>query len=370
MSNSEKHIVIIGGSYAGVLAAKTIFGHKNKSIRVTLISASTHAYFTVATPRLITEPEKIEQTIFPIEETLKKHSGGISYKFVQGRVEIADFNKNSLTVESVTGKLTVEYDFLVVASGCRTDDPAFRLVGDHNETVDSIKKLNKSTKSAKKIIILGGGPTGVETAGELGLLYGKEKDIVLYTGLTGPLAPLGESKSKAATNRLTGLGVKVINNKRSTGFEKNGTHSKVTFDDGSSENTDVIIPVYGLTPNSEYLDKKYLDSNGYLKTDKYFRVEGHHNVLGLGDILSIGENTIVNLTYAQKATFESVVDLEFFDNKNAKLKLYSPIKTTILVPISKNGGIGLVFGWSVPNFLVRILKAKDFMIPKASEGLA
>ncbi|CUM57209.1 uncharacterized protein AC631_03875 [Debaryomyces fabryi] len=370
MSNSEKHIVIIGGSFAGITAAKTIFGHKNKSIRVTLISPSTHAYYTVATPRLITEPEKIEQTIFPIEETLKKHSEGISYKFIHGKVEIADFDKNLLTVEGADGKLTVEYDFLVVASGCRTDNAAFRLLGDHKDTVDSIKKLNKSTKSAKKIIILGGGATGVETAGELGSLYGKEKDIILYTGLVGPLAPLGESKSKAATNKLTALGVKVINNKRSTSFDENGTRSKVIFKDGSSDDADVVIPAYGVTPNSEFLDKKFLDNNGYLKTDKYFRVEGHNNVLGLGDILSIGENTLVNLSYVQKATFESVVDLEFFGNKNSKLKPYSPIKTTILVPISRNGGIGLMFGWSAPNFLVKFLKAKDFMIPKASEGLA
>ena len=370
MTDSGKHIVIIGGSYAGLHAAKTIFGHKDQSIRISLISPSTHAFFTVASPRLIAEPDKIQQTIFPIEETLKKHSEGINYKFIQGKVEIADFDNNSLTVENAQGKITIEYDYLVVASGCRADHAAFRLSGDHENTVDSIKKLNKSTKSAKRIIILGGGPTGVETAGELGFLYGKEKEIVLYTGLTGPLEYLGDSKSKASTNKLTDLGVKVVNNKRSTSVDESGARSKVIFEDGSSDEADVVIPVYGLKPNSEFLDKKFLDSRGYLKTDKYFRVEGHSNILGLGDILSVGENTIVNLTYAQKATFESIVDFEFFGNKNSKLKPYSPIKTTIIVPISRNGGIGLAFGWSVPSFLVKFLKSKDFMIPKAGDGLA
>lgn len=340
MSDPSKHIVIIGGSYAGINAAKLVFGHKNQSVNVTLISSSTNAYFNVSTPRLIVEPDKIDKTLFPVEKTLKKYSNGVDYRFVLGKVVSTNFNNYSLIVEIDKTRQTIDYDYLIVASGSRTYNPAFKLDDNYQDTVDAIKKLNRSTKCAKKIIILGGGATGVETAGELGFLYGKEKEIVLYTGLAGPLEPLGASNSKASTNKLIGLGVKVVNNKRSTSFDESGALSKVIFEDGSSDDADVVIPVYGLKPNSEFLNKKFLDSCGYLKTDKYFRVEGHSNILGLGDILSVGENTIVNLTYAQKTTFESVVEVEFF-GKNSKLKPYSPIKTTIFVPISRNGGIGL-----------------------------
>lgn len=370
MTVSEKHIVIIGGSFAGIIAAKTIFNHKDQAVNVTLISASTHAFFTMASPRLIAEPEKIEKTIFPINKTLEKYSNGTKYKFIQGNVESTDFDNNSLILENPQGKQTITYDYLVVASGSRADSSAFKLNGDYKNTVDTVKKLNKLTKSAKKVIVLGGGPTGVETAGELGYLYGKEKEIILYTGMNGPLSTFGENKSKSSTEKLTTLGVKVINNKKSTSSEAKDRQYKVIFEDGSFEEADVVIPAYGLTANSQFLNKNFLDSHGYLKTDEYLRVEGHNNVLGLGDILSIGEHTVVNLTYAQKSTFESAVDLEFFGNKNSKLKPYSPTKTTIVVPISRNGGVGLVFGWSLPNFLVKLLKAKDFMIPKAGGTLA
>ncbi|CUM57727.1 unnamed protein product [Debaryomyces tyrocola] len=333
MTDSSKHIVIIGGSYAGIIAAKSIFGRKDQSVNVTLISSSTNAYFNVSTPRLIVEPDKIDKTLFPVEKTLKKYSNGVDYRFVLGDVVSTDFNNNCLIVENAKGRQTIDYDYLIVASGSRTDSPAFKLDGNYQDTVDSIRKLNRSTKGAKTIIILGGGPTGVETAGELGYLFGKEKEIVLYTGLTGPLLQLGSSKSATTVSKLTQLGVKVVNNKKSTSFEENGSHSKVIFEDGSSEDADVVIPAYGLTPNSEFLDAKFLDSRGYLKTDEYLRVKGHHNVLGLGDILSIGENTVVNIKYSQIAAFESVVDFEFFGNKNSKLKTYTPIKTTLGVPV-------------------------------------
>ncbi|CAG85519.2 DEHA2B13068p [Debaryomyces hansenii CBS767] len=370
MTDSSKHIVIIGGSYAGIFAAKSIFGRKDQSVNVTLISSSTNAYFNVSTSRLIVEPEKIDKTLFPVEKTLKKYSNGVDYRFVLGNVVSSNFNNNSLIVENAKGKQTINYDYLIVATGARTDIPAFKLGGNHQDTVDSIKKLNRSTKGAKKIIILGGGPTGVETAGELGYLYGKEKEIVLYTGSTGPLLQLGSSKSATTVSKLAQLGVKVVNNKKSTSFEESGSPSKVVFEDGSSEDADVVIPAYGLTPNSEFLDVKFLDSLGYLKTDEYLRVEGHHNVIGLGDILSIGENTILNIKYSQMAAFESVVDLELFGNKNSKLQPYSPIKTTLGVPVSRDWGVGVALGWSLPSFIIKFMKSKDFMIPKASEMLA
>jgi len=369
MSDSSKNIVIIGGSFAGITAAKTIFGHKDKSTHVTLISPSTHAYFTVATPRLIVEPEKIDEVLFPVEKTMEKYSNGVDFKFVLGKVLSTNFNNNSLVVETDKGKQTISYDYLVVASGSRTDDTAFKLDGAHQGTVDSIKRLNRSTKDAKKIIILGGGPTGVETAGELGYLYGKEKEILLYSGLTGPLLQLGPKKSAEAVSRLNDLGVQVINNKKASNFDKSGTHSRVVFKDGSFEEADVIIPAYGVTPNSEFLDAKFLDSSGYLKTDEFLRVKGHHNVLGLGDILSIGENTILSLKYSQGAAFESAVNVEIF-GKDAKLKAYSPTKTTLGVPISRTGGVGMVFGWSFPSFFIKLLKSKDYMIPKAGDLLA
>lgn len=42
----------------------------------------------------------------------------------------------------------------------------------------------------------------------------------------------------------------------------------------------------------------------------------------------------------------------------------------ILVPISPTGGEGLIFGWRIPNFLVRMLKAKTFMMERAGENFS
>ncbi|PYD23683.1 hypothetical protein DND58_29955, partial [Pseudomonas syringae pv. pisi] len=49
-------------------------------------------------------------------------------------------------------------------------------------------------------------------------------------------------------------------------------------------------------------------------------------------------------------------------------KKFAPVTSTILVPISRKGGEGRLFGWSLPNFLVWFLKSRNFMVDQASDS--
>lgn len=43
------------------------------------------------------------------------------------------------------------------------------------------------------------------------------------------------------------------------------------------------------------------------------------------------------------------------------------------VPVGSQQGVGLAFGWKLPSFMIKMAKAKDFMIgnaPKLIEGQA
>lgn len=67
-ASPKKEIVIVGGSYAGVLAAKTIFKKiDEKNIHVTLISPNAYIYFNVAAPRLVIRPSDTERTLFVLK---------------------------------------------------------------------------------------------------------------------------------------------------------------------------------------------------------------------------------------------------------------------------------------------------------------
>ncbi|CAH2350982.1 apoptosis-inducing factor 1 [[Candida] railenensis] len=359
-------IVIIGSNVAGITAIGTIFkeiqssGQKSK-YSITVVSKSSHIYGNPTAPRLLVEPQHADKVFFSVENYLKNHSKGVKYEFIHSSVDKTDFNSKILTLSS--GK-ELKYDYLIIASGSHAESPAFKLHGDYLESKKAIKEVNKSIQDSGSIAILGGGATGVETASEIAYSFPKKK-VTLFTGAEGPLSAIG--KSIPASKKLEKLGIKIVNKKRFSSIDSTDTGASViTFADGSSETFDFYLPTYGVYPNSDFLDSKYLDDNGYLIVDKNLAVRGHSDVIALGDVASITENSIVDIKFQQTKVFTQTVKKTIF-KKDVKLVDYSRGKTTTLIPISKNGGVGLMFGWSVPNFLVKQIKSKDFMISQVGK---
>lgn len=363
--DKQTHVVIIGGSFAGVRAAETILG-MGKQIKVTMISASSHAYFCVAAPRFLIEPEITNKVFFSVEEKLQKLDRS-NASFLLGRVKTANFNDNVIVYKDEEGKeISLDYDYLVVATGTRSHHPAFKLEGSHEITKHAVTTMNEEIEKASKIIVLGGGATAVEVAGELGEKYGKKKHISIYTGSEGPLKRWLPSLSDAATQQLENLDIKVVNNVRSTSEKKTKNGWEVSFNDGTTKIVDLIVPAYGLVPNTECIDQELLDSQGYLVTNENLIVESYPNVLALGDVISGRPCTIVDLDQVQVPTFCSTA----YNVILGQTQAMRPLKKTPkigLVPISRKGGVGVIFGWCLPSFLVKFLKSKDFMIPRGSK---
>lgn len=359
-------IVIIGSSYGGTIAFQSIIseivasGNKSK-FSVTLVSKSSHIYANPAAPRLIVEPEHLDKVFFPVDKYVEKRSNGVKTTFVHENVEKADFDAKTLKLTS--GK-TLPYDYLVVASGTRAENAAFKLDGDYSESKEAIQKIHDTVKEVSSIAILGGGATGVEIASEIAYSFPK-KIVTLFTGANGPLSAIG--KEAAATKKLEELGVKIVNNKRFTSIETTDSGaSSISFKDGTSETFDYYIPTYGVYPNSSFIETKYLDDDGYIIVDENLVVKGQNNVIAFGDVANITENTVVDIKLLQAKTFTHSVKKYFFKSEVA-LAPYKRVKRTTLIPISRKGGVGIIYGWSVPNFVVRKLKAADYMISKAGD---
>lgn len=362
-------VAIIGGSYSAFVAAKAYFkeAQANKEVHLTLISKSSHSYFNCAAPRLIVEPKLLDDVIFPVEKALKANSNGAAYTFVLGNVEKVDFETKLIEVNAETGTKIVNYDFLILASGSRAQNSAFKLNGDYKESLAAVKDLNKKVFAAKSIAIFGGGPTGVELAGELGFNYGKDKAIVLYTGKEGPVFELDPSRSATASSKLADLNVRVVNKVKYTEIEEKDGKTTVHLDDNTTKDFDLVVSTVRYYANSEFLPDLVKDKNGYVVTDDYLYVKGFKNVIAIGDILAKSPKTLVDLKFSQTSLVVNFIKKEIF-KKGGNPKPYSPTTLTIVVPISKKGGVGKLFGYGAPSFVVAMVKGKDFMIPKAKDS--
>lgn len=362
MEAKKKHIVIIGGSYAGLWGAKTICTKLKDDVRVTLISPNTYAYFNIAAPRILVEPEKVEKALFSLSDLLNRFSSKI--ELLEGRVVKADLEEKTVHYTTQNETRTVNYDYLVIASGVSMETNCLQNELEGKRVVEEIKKMNQEIQQAKSIVILGGGPTGVEVAGELGYYYGQTKDITVITGKTGPLTLMGENASKKAEVLMRELNISVINDVKYTWCETLSSRTRVHLENGTSMEVDLVINTAICKPNTDFLEQKYVDEKEYLKTDQYFRLKDHNEVIGLGDVLAIGARSLFDLLHYQIPTFATFVNTLSDRNKN-QLKPYQKPKQTTVIPISEKGGVGLFYGWQVPSFLVRLLKGRDYMLGRA-----
>jgi hypothetical protein len=87
----KKHIVILGGSHAGISTAHRILkGDKKGDVKFTLVSPNTHHYWNIASPRGILPGELTDDQLFrPIAPGFSQYGG--RFEFVLATAESVDF---------------------------------------------------------------------------------------------------------------------------------------------------------------------------------------------------------------------------------------------------------------------------------------
>lgn len=181
-SRPMKNIVILGGSFAGLSSAHRILKQSARTgpVKITLVSPNTHFYWNVAAPRTIVPGQiRDDQVFLPIAPGFKQYKD-TQYEIITGHAESLDFEAKTVSVVDESGERTLEYDYLILATGSRTaaENP-FKGLETTEKTKHALHEYQEQIKKAKTIVIAGAGPTGVETAGELAFEYGKEKRIIL-----------------------------------------------------------------------------------------------------------------------------------------------------------------------------------------------
>lgn len=192
-----KNIVILGGSYAGIGTAHRLLkqGANAEPFKISLVSPNTHLYWSMASPRAVVPGQFHDEKLFqPIATGFDQYPAG-QFELILGSAESIDFEARKVEISGPTGGKILEYDFLVLATGSKSEvGTPFKSLGSTKATKDALHEFQARVKKAKTIVIAGAGVTGVEFAGELAFEYGKEKEIILVC-----LRRLGNQPDKPAT---------------------------------------------------------------------------------------------------------------------------------------------------------------------------
>ncbi|KIX97930.1 uncharacterized protein Z520_06008 [Fonsecaea multimorphosa CBS 102226] len=374
---STHTIVIIGASFAGLSVAhgllKTVLPQLSNggktAYKVVQIAPNDEFYWKIGAPRVIGNPKSLplEKALIPIAPGFKAYPKE-QYEFIKAYATSID--PSSRTVHTSTSD-AVHYDSLVIASGTTFASNLWSVSDGTEPLKAAITEIHKKLPNAQSILVAGGGAAGVETAGELGEVYGGKKEITLLSGSASLLSRLSNKKmGQDAQSRLEKMGVKVVNNSvRVVEHTTQGAKEVLKLSNGETMTVDVYIEATGDKPNSKFVPQEWLDDAQRVKTDPHtlrLDVSGVTGVYCIGTVASYSDGTILDVKFATPAVLESIkLDLQGKGGPRTN-KIYKKITSDMqFVPIGSQGGVGVVFGFKLPSFLVKMAKSKDFMIGNA-----
>lgn len=342
-------VVIIGGGYAGINLAKAL----DAKLNVLVIEKKDHFRHHIATLRAVVQPaDWCQSVLIPYDQVLKHGM------VMQG--EVKEIGEKTLTLASGTA---VPFDFCVCCTGWKYDSLTNDATGAADATA-RFRKMGKDLECASSILIIGGGPVGVEMAGELIDVYGSSKKITLVTSGKA-LIDFPQFKPKfqdKLAKQLESKGVELIFQDKVLGFPDGISPGKsVTTKNGVALTPDIVLSCIGKEPMLPEKHPFQLDAKNEIKIDKTFHAIGAPpNIFAMGDCADTGDpKNAYHCGEQAKYLGKQLVTLadKGFDVNIPAYK--NPPNNIMLVPLGKAGGASqLPFGIVGPG-MTSTIKGKD-----------
>lgn len=298
----QHRIVILGGGFGGLKLARHLA--REPRFQLLIIDRNNFHQFQPLLYQVATAGLESPSISFPLRKVFQNR------KNVFIRVaEITGVETSNKTVKTSTGDY--KYDTLVIALGTNTNyfgNQQLKTNGMGLKSVpEAIYLRNKLLKNYEKalvasteeeriaalnMVIVGGGPTGVELAGAVAEMRNHtlpkeypeidftKMEIVLIEALDRVLSTMSESSSRKAQKYLESLGVSVRLNTRVDAYD-----GQTVTTNNEPINSKLVVWAAGVKPvHLEGFPSHLLTKKGRIRTDEFNRVESLDNVYVVGDL--------------------------------------------------------------------------------------
>jgi NADH:ubiquinone reductase (H+-translocating) len=301
-SSDKKRVVIVGCGFAGLTLAKKL---RNSPYQVVIIDKHNYHQFQPLFYQIASAGLDADSITFPIRKVFQKYND-----FYIRKAEVKEINVSDNLLITSVGNLN--YDYLVLAHGATNSFFGSDKMQRYSKGMKSIAEAldlrnsilmnfenavatmdKEEQERLLNIVIIGGGPSGVEIAGALAEMNKfvihkdypelKEKKIIIYLleGTDRLLNAMSSKSSEKARQFLEKYGVRVM-----TGtLAKDCDEISVTTSTGQAIKTGLILWTAGIAGNKiKGLSMDNYGRGGRIMVDRFNKVKGYENIFALGDI--------------------------------------------------------------------------------------
>src|SRR5262245_6726600 len=312
MLDSPPGVVIVGGGFGGLAAAKAL---RNTDVQVVLIDRQNHHLFQPLLYQVATSVLSPGQIASPIRGILR---GQRNTTVILGEVTGLDSDQRCVFVDSVDREgVALGYDYVILATGASHSyfgheefarfAPGLKSLADavsiRNHVLRAFEQAEaeedpKRHRDLLTFVLVGGGPTGVEMAGALAILVRStlrsefrradptSARIVLIDMAPRVLGPFAESLSAAAQKRLDQLGVEV---RLGHGADLIDADGVVVAGERIASKTVIWTAGVAPSPAGKWL-KAPTDRAGRVRVQPDLSVPGHPEIFVVGDTASLDQD--------------------------------------------------------------------------------
>lgn len=379
MANKPR-VVIIGGGFGGLQAAKELGG---KAVNVTLIDRKNHHTFQPLLYQVATAVLSPGEIASPIRRILYRYK---NVEVILGEVSGFDLEKQTIELsECASGACEIPFDYLIVAAGARhayfghdeweQDAPGLKTVED---AVEIRRRVLLAFELAEReayltgkqvplnFVVIGGGPTGVELAGAIAgiartalaqdfkAIDTTKARVMLFEGSDRVLGTFAEELSVEAKKDLEELGVEVFLNSFVTDVEE----GRIKVGENWIE-CDVALWATGVaaSPLGRQLGAE-IDKAGRVFVGPDLSVPNRKNIFVIGDMVSLKQESgapvpgvaPAAIQMAENAAANILRDLGGKARQNFKYKDKGSMAT-----IGRNRAIVEIGSWKFSGFFAWLM---------------
>ena len=296
-------VVIVGGGFGGLKLARKL--NNRPGFEILLIDKFNYHQFQPLFYQVATAGLDASNISFPLRKAFHKSA---NVRIRVEKLELVVPAENKIITESEE----IGYDVLVLATGADTNFFGNQHLIENTfpmkSTVEALQLRHRLIQNFEdalhikdeielqrlmNIVVVGGGPTGVELSGALAEMKKyvlpkdypeldfSKMDIYLLEGSDKTLGSMSAQSAKQSRQYLEKLQVNVNTNTVVQEYDGNDVQLK----DGSKIPAATVIWAAGIKGNvPEGIDKNLIVRGNRIKVDRHCRVQGFENVYAIGDL--------------------------------------------------------------------------------------